>query len=40
VDAEHHRVRSAAVLVPKDEAFIDAAREALAVTPGVTHASV
>src|SRR6266545_3148684 len=40
VDAAHHRVRSASVLVPKDEAFIDAAHEALAVTPGVTHASV
>src|SRR6266508_1435991 len=40
VDAGHHRVRSASVLVPKDEAFIDAAHEALAVTPGVTHASV
>ena len=40
VDVAHHRVRSASVLVPKEEAFIDAAREALAVTPGVTHASV
>ncbi len=40
VDAAHHRVRSASVLVPKEEAFIDAAREALAVTPGVKHASV
>jgi hypothetical protein len=40
VDPAHHRVRSASVLVPKDEAFIDAAREALTITPGMTHASV
>src|ERR687886_596144 len=40
VDPAHHRVRSASVLVPKDEAFIDAARDALAITPGMTHASV
>jgi hypothetical protein len=40
VDVAHHRVRSASVVVPKEDGFIDACREALAVTPGVKHASV
>jgi phthalate 4,5-dioxygenase oxygenase subunit len=40
VDPSHHRVRSAAVVLPKDEDFIDASRDVLAVTPGVKHASV
>ena len=40
VDPEHQKVRSAAVVLPKDEAFIDSAREALAVTPGMPQASV
>ena len=40
VDPAHHRVRSASVVLPKEEAFIDACREALTVTPGVKHTSV
>lgn len=40
VDPEHHKVRCAAVVLPKDMAFIEGSREALAVTPGVRHASV
>jgi phthalate 4,5-dioxygenase len=40
VDPAHHRVRSASVVLPKEEAFIDACREALMVMPGVKHASV
>jgi hypothetical protein len=40
VDAEHHKVRSAAVVLPKEQAFIDASREALTVRPGERHASV
>ncbi|HEV8251707.1 MAG TPA: aromatic ring-hydroxylating dioxygenase subunit alpha [Gaiellaceae bacterium] len=40
VDTAHHRVRSAAVVLPREEAFIDACREALAARPGVAHTSV
>ena len=40
VDPEHQRVRSAAVVLPPDQPFKDAAREALKVQPGVAHASV
>jgi phthalate 4,5-dioxygenase len=40
VDTAHHRVRSAAVVLPRGEAFIDACREALAARPGVAHTSV
>jgi phthalate 4,5-dioxygenase oxygenase subunit len=40
VDLEHQRVRSAAVILPPDQPFKDAAREALRVNPGVAHASV
>lgn len=40
VDPEHHKVRSAAVVLPADQAFKDAAREALRVQPGRAHASV
>jgi phthalate 4,5-dioxygenase len=40
VDVAHQRVRSAAVVLPKDQAFIDGCREALEVQPGVKHASV
>jgi phthalate 4,5-dioxygenase len=40
VDTTHQRVRSAAVVLPKEEAFIDASREALTVQPGTRHASV
>jgi phthalate 4,5-dioxygenase oxygenase subunit len=40
VDPEHHRVRSAAVVLQKDESFIESSREALAARPGAAHASV
>jgi len=40
VDPAHQRVRSAAVVLPRDQAFKDAAREALMVRPGVAPASV
>jgi hypothetical protein len=40
VDPEHHKVRSAAVVLPKGETFIDSCREALTVRPGERHASV
>jgi hypothetical protein len=39
-DPEHHKVRSAAVVIPRDEPFADACREALAVRPGLRHASI
>jgi hypothetical protein len=37
---EHQRVRSAALVLPPDQHFKDAAREALKVQDGVAHASV
>jgi phthalate 4,5-dioxygenase len=40
VDPAHHRVRSAAVVLPKEDSFIEASREALAVRAGKAHASV
>src|SRR6267378_3023271 len=40
VSLEHQRVRSAAVLLPPDQPFKDAAREALIAQPGVAPASV
>jgi phenylpropionate dioxygenase-like ring-hydroxylating dioxygenase large terminal subunit len=40
VDPAHHRVRSAAVVLPREDSFIESAREALAAQPGVAHASV
>ncbi|HVY57742.1 MAG TPA: Rieske 2Fe-2S domain-containing protein [Xanthobacteraceae bacterium] len=40
VDLEHQRVRSAAVVLPPDQQFKDAAKEALKVHAGVAHASV
>jgi phthalate 4,5-dioxygenase len=40
VDPAHQRVRSAAVVLPRDKAFKDAAREALLARPGVAPASV
>jgi phthalate 4,5-dioxygenase oxygenase subunit len=39
-DPEHHRVRSAAVVLPKDAPLADSCREALMVRPGQRHASV
>jgi phenylpropionate dioxygenase-like ring-hydroxylating dioxygenase large terminal subunit len=40
VDPAHHRVRSAAIVLPHAESFIDASREAVAVRPGFAHISV
>jgi hypothetical protein len=40
VDPAHHRVRSAAVVLPREESFLESCREDLAARPGVTHASV
>ncbi|MFI4886578.1 MAG: Rieske 2Fe-2S domain-containing protein [Steroidobacterales bacterium] len=40
VDPAHHRVRSAAVILPPDEPFSEAAKDALTVQPGRRHASV
>jgi phthalate 4,5-dioxygenase len=40
VDPEHQRVRSAAVVLPPNQAFKDAAQEALRARPGVAQASV
>lgn len=40
VDPEHHRVRSAAIVLPKGESFIESSREAVTVQPGVRHATV
>ena len=40
VDPSHQRVRSAAVVLPRDQAFKDAAREALMARPGIAPASL
>jgi phthalate 4,5-dioxygenase len=40
IDLAHQRVRSAAVVLPPDQPFKDAAREALIARPGVAPASV
>jgi phthalate 4,5-dioxygenase oxygenase subunit len=40
VDPAHHHVRSAAIVLPHAESFIESSREAVAVRPGVAHASV
>ena len=40
VDPRHHRVRSAAVVLPVDQAYKDAAAEALVAVPGKAPASV
>jgi phthalate 4,5-dioxygenase oxygenase subunit len=40
VDPAHHRVRSAAVVLPQAESFIESSRDAVMVRPGVAHASV
>ncbi|HZC42100.1 MAG TPA: Rieske 2Fe-2S domain-containing protein [Streptosporangiaceae bacterium] len=40
VDPEHHKVRSASVVLGKDEAFADACAEELTVRPGIRHSSV
>jgi phthalate 4,5-dioxygenase len=40
VDPAHQRVRSAAVVLPKDADFIEVSRDELSVRPGEKHASV
>jgi len=40
VDPAHHRVRSAAVVLPQKEAFLDAASEDVKVRPGMPVSSV
>ena len=40
IDPKHHRVRSAAVVLPKDDAFVETCREDLTVRPGVKQSSV
>jgi phthalate 4,5-dioxygenase oxygenase subunit len=40
VDVAHHHVRSAAVVLPPDRPFMEAAKEALSVQTGAAHASV
>ena len=40
VDPEHHRVRSVAVVLPKESSFLESCRDALTATPGVSPASV
>jgi hypothetical protein len=40
LDPEHQKVRSVAILLKRDQAFKDAAREELRASPGKPHASV
>jgi phthalate 4,5-dioxygenase len=40
VEPAHHRVRSAAVILPPDRPFNDAAKDALTVRPGEPQTSV
>jgi phthalate 4,5-dioxygenase oxygenase subunit len=40
LDLAHQRVRSAAIVLPPDQPYKDAAKEALTVQPGKAHASV
>src|SRR5262249_4331666 len=40
VDPTHHKVRSASVVLPPDQAFKDAAKEALTTRPGVAQTTV
>ncbi|HVR78384.1 MAG TPA: Rieske 2Fe-2S domain-containing protein [Acidimicrobiia bacterium] len=40
VDPAHHRVRSASVVLPKEQSFIDASGEALSVVEGTGHSTV
>jgi phthalate 4,5-dioxygenase oxygenase subunit len=40
VDVAHHRVRSAAIVLPQEESFIESCEDALAARPGVAHTSV
>jgi phthalate 4,5-dioxygenase oxygenase subunit len=40
VDPEHHRVRSAAIVLPQAESFIESSADVLAARAGVAHTSV
>jgi hypothetical protein len=40
VEPAHHRVRSASVVLPPDQAFKDAAKDALVTRPGVAQTTV
>ena len=40
VDVSHQRVRSASLILPPEQPFKDAGKEALTVRPGVGHSSV
>jgi phthalate 4,5-dioxygenase len=40
VDPAHHRVRSAAIVLPQEESFIESSRDALTARPGVAHTTV
>ena len=40
VDPEHHKVRSVSVLLPRDEKFIEGAKDAVRVKEGEPHTSV
>ena len=40
VDPAHHRVRSAAIVLPQADSFIESSRDALAAREGVAHTSV
>jgi phthalate 4,5-dioxygenase len=40
VNPAHQRVRSAAIVLPKDESFIDSCRDAITVRPGIPQTSV
>jgi phthalate 4,5-dioxygenase oxygenase subunit len=40
VDPESHKVRSASILLPRDQSYVEGAADALRVNPGQPHASV
>ena len=40
VDPAHHRVRSASIVLPEERSFLDSARTAVSVIPGVRQTSV
>ena len=40
VDPAHHRIRSVAIVLPKDESFSEACREVAVARPGTPHVSV
>jgi phthalate 4,5-dioxygenase oxygenase subunit len=40
VDPAHHRVRSASIVLPSERSFLDGARDAVSVIPGVPQTSV